>query len=164
MSKVQVKGLAKKYYLGGKKQKEIAQILKITEATVSKWATEGKWKAERDARMNSSKERLEAIKEVISQLTNKRLNVFKEIEEAENNGDKATLFDLKKESAALSQEVAIQTKALERMEKDSRISLATYLEVMDSIFSALNQYDQATYMKTIDFQEAHLSDISLKLG
>jgi len=35
---------------------------------------------------------------------------------------------------------------------------------MDSIFSALNQYDQAVYMKTIDFQEAHLSDISLKLG
>ena len=63
----------------------------------------------------------------------------------------------------MSQEVAIQTKALERLE-DGKLSLSTYLTVMNDIFQALEQTDKDLYHKTLDFQETHLQTISLKLG
>lgn len=74
------------------------------------------------------------------------------------------LLLLRQQSATISQEVAIQTKALERMDSDNKISLSTYLEVMNDIFKNLEHFDKDVYLKTLDFQESHLSTISIKLG
>ena len=50
------------------------------------------------------------------------------------------------------------------MEKDFKISLSTYLEVMEDIFQSLQNWDKDLYIKTLDFQKSHLSTIAQKLG
>lgn len=152
------------YISANKSQKEISEILGVSEQTLSKWAIEDKWKAARDAKLNTARERAEDIKEVISQLTARRLEVFGEIKQAREIEDNNLLLALKKEAASLSQEVASQTKALEKMDKEYRIGLAVYLEVMDDIFKSMAGYDQVLEKTTLDFQEFHLSTISMKLG
>jgi hypothetical protein len=50
------------------------------------------------------------------------------------------------------------------MDSENRISLGIYLEVMNDIFKNLEHFDKDVYLKTLDFQESHLSTISIKLG
>lgn len=150
-----------------KSQKEIAIILKVTEKTVGRWVKEENWKAERNARFNGTKQRTERIKEVISSLTDDHLNVLKQIKEIESKTDKAskeTVAKLRKQSSALSQDIAMQTKALERIDKEYKISLSTYLEVMDDIFEHLREYDKELYLRTLDFQNQHIQHIAQKIG
>lgn len=165
MAKDKEKAAAKVFYLKqGLSNKEIAIKVGVSENTIGKWVSTGKWEQERAARLNSSRERSEAIKEVITSLTKRRIEVFKEIEEAKQSGDNLLEAGLKKESAALSQEVAIHTKALEKMEKEYKISLSVYLEVMEAIFKDMSLYDQKLYMSSLDFQESHILNITQKLG
>jgi predicted transcriptional regulator len=165
MAKDKQRAIAKDYFVSLRKsQKDISQLLGVSEQTLTRWANQDNWKAARDAKLNTSIERAEAIKDVISLITTRRLEVFKEIEDAKKLEDKQQVLILQRESAALSQEVAMQTKALEKMEREHKISLAVYLEVMDDIFKALAAYDSKIHMMTLDFQDSHLSTISLKIG
>jgi hypothetical protein len=50
------------------------------------------------------------------------------------------------------------------LEKENRITLSTYVDVMDQLFEAIKNYDAKIYLKLLDFQEQHLSDISIKLS
>jgi hypothetical protein len=101
---------------------------------------------------------------LVSELTEQRLDINREIKEAKELGDNNLVLALRKQAAAISQEVAIQNKALEKLEKENKIALGTYLEVMNDIFKNLENYDKDIYLKTLDFQESHLSTISIKLG
>ena len=148
----------------GKNQKEIAQVLAVSENTVSKWAKAGNWKQERDARTNAVERRADDIKEVISNLTERRLEIFKEKKIAQQNGDKELVVILNKEAVSIGDEVAKHSKALVLMEKTGKYSLAIYLDVMDKVFKALDQYDNALYLKTLDFQEAHINDMAQLLA
>jgi predicted transcriptional regulator len=147
-----------------KSQREISELLGISEQTISKWQKEDNWKAVRDAKLNTSKNRAEAIKEVISQLTQRRLQIFKDLDEAIEREDDEAIMALKKESAALSQEVAMQAKALDKMEVDAKISIRVYLEVMEDLFESLRSYDPDLFMKTLSFQDSQLLKIANKLG
>lgn len=164
MAKEKEKRIAFDYYTNqGMTAKAISGIINVSEKTIGTWAEKGNWKAVRDAIVNSSKNQGINIKELISELTEQQLQISEEIKEAKATGDKELVSKLRRESASLSQEVAIQTKALERLE-DGKLSLSTYLTVMNDIFQALEQTDKDLYHKTLDFQETHLQTISLKLG
>lgn len=148
----------------GKLQKEIAQVLGISETTISKWAKAKKWKEERTARMNTIEKRAEDIKTVIASITERRLEITQEIIKAKGKNDKKLVAELQVEAVAIGQEVAMYSKALQVMEKNSKPSLATYLEIMDDIFKSMNNYNGKLYMSTLDFQEAHIGSITERLG
>lgn len=165
MAKKKEQEVAKKLYVElYKTQKEIAEDLGVTEKTVGDWVKKFNWKQERDARLNNSTNRAENIKKVIAELTDSTLDTIEKIKVAEFNADKQEVLALKKEATRISQEVAMYSKALEKMEKDFKISLSTYLEVMEDIFQSLQNWDKDLYIKTLDFQKSHLSTIAQKLG
>ena len=165
MAKVKEKRIAFDYYTKDHKTaKEIADMLNLAEKTVGDWVKSGNWKSIRDANINSTHNQTQKIKELISELTDQQLDIAEDIKAAKTSGDKNMVIELRKQSSALSQEVAIQTKALERVDSDNKISLSIYLEVQTDIFKNLEHYDKNLYLKTIDFQESHLSTISIKLG
>lgn len=165
MAKKKEQELAKRYFVDFfKTQKEIAEELGVTEKTVSSWVTKYNWKALRDAKLNNSTNRAENIKKVISELTESTLDVLEQIKVAEFNGDKPEVLRLKKETTRIAQEVGMYQKALEKMEKDFKTSLSTYMEVMEDIFQSLSNYDKELYLQTIDFQRAHIQSIANKLG
>ena len=165
MAKEKEKRIAFDYYTNqGFTAKAISDIIDVSEKTLGDWIEKGKWKAVRDSNMNSSTNRAAKIKELVSELTEQQLEINIEIKAAKAIGDKEQVIALRQQSASISQEVAIQTKALERMDTDNRISLGVYLEVMADIFKNLEHFDKDVYLKTLDFQENHLSTISIKLG
>lgn len=165
MAKKREKEIAKKMYVELlRSQKEIADDLALTEKTVSTWVTKEGWKAERDARINNSTNRAETIKKLIGSLADNALEVQKKILQAEEQGNNAEALLLKKESTRIAQEVGMYQKALEKIEKNFKVNLSTYLEVMDDIFASMQAFDKEAYLKTLDFQRYHLQSISQKLG
>lgn len=165
MAKKKEQELAKKFFVDFfKSQKEIAEDLGVTEKTVGDWVRKYNWKALRDAKLNNSTNRAENIKKVIAELTEHTLEALDKIKIAEAQGNKEEVLALKKETTRIAQEVGMYQKALEKMEKDFKVSLSTYLEVMEDIFEALQNWDKDTYLKTLDFQKAHLQNIAQKLG
>ncbi len=164
MAKQREKRIALDYYTNqGMTAKAISEIIGVSEKTIGDWAKKGNWKSIRDANVNSSKAQAVNIKELISELTEQQLQIAEEVKDAKANGDNNLVSELRKQSSALSQEVAIQTKALERLE-DGKLSLSTYLTVMNDIFQNLETFDKELYHKTLDFQESYLQTISIKLG
>lgn len=165
MAKEKEKRIAFDYYTNqGFTAKAISEIVNVSEKTIGDWVEKGNWKSVRDANMNSSQNRASKIKELISELTEQQLEINIEVKLAKAEGNKRLVIALRQQSASISQEVAIQTKALERMDSDNKISLGVYLEVMTDVFKNLEHYDKNIYLKTLDFQESHLSTISIKLG
>lgn len=170
MAKLKEKEIAKKYFVDHfRSQKEIAEDLGITEKTVSKWVTDGKWKALRDAKINSTENQALNLKSLISELTDKALETLETIKRIEAKGkeasdlEKAELIDLKKESTRISQEVAMYNKTLAQFQTN-KVPLGTYLEVMEDVFKALQNYDKDVFLKTLDFQKSHLQTIAQTLG
>ena len=165
MAKTKEQEVAKKLFVDlFKSQKEIAEDLGITEKTVSSWVQKNYWKELRDAKINNSSNRAENIKKVIGELTELSLDCLQKIRVAENNGNRQEVRLLKKESTRIAQEVGMYQKALEKMDKAFKVSLSTYLEVMEDIFQALQNYDKTLYLKTLDFQKNHLQTTAKNLG
>lgn len=164
MAKDKEKRIAYDYYTKqGLTAKAIADIINVTEKTISQWVAKGNWKSLRDAHINSEENQMSNIKALISELTEQHIDILGQIKEAQHKGDKPQVELLRKQSSYLSQEVAIQTKALERV-SGNKLTLSVYLKVMNDIFQSLEQHDKVLYAKTLDFQETHLQNISLKLG
>lgn len=170
MAKDRERQVAKKYFVEfHKTQKEIAEDLGVTEKTVGKWVSEGNWKAERDARINSSQNQAANLKSLISELTDRALEVLNDIKGIEGKGKNATdvereeLIELKKESTRISQEVAMYNKTLTQFQND-KLPLGLYIEVMEDIFKELQNFDKDIYLKTLDFQRAHIQTVAQKLG
>jgi len=165
MAKEKERELARKMYVDqGKDAREIARMLRITEKTVGAWVAKYKWKSHREALLNSSTERLENIHKVISDITTDRLRLKKQSTDASLSGDLDTVRDINKLIVGLDDAIAKWNKALTSFEKENRISLSQYLEVMDSIFDALKRDHPGLYMDTLDFQQGHIESISMKLG
>lgn len=145
-------------------QKEIADKVGVQEKTVSIWVNENGWKEERHARVNGPRKQVEDLKQVISSLTEQRLSLEEQRKQAIKAKDKELEFDLNKQAVGLADEISKWNKALSHLDKTNKISLETYLHVMDDIFSALQAEDYALHSTTVDFQEKHIQFISKKLG
>lgn len=135
---------------------EISGRLGVSKKSISAWVNENEqsWKRERDARANAQSKSGDNIREIISMLSDKKLQILRDISDAEVTGDKERLLELRKGAASLSNEVAQWNKTLQEMDKKgNRITLAIFLEVMDTIFDQLRNYDIDLYNKSLDFQE-----------
>lgn len=159
---------AKKLYMEGKSQKEIAKLLNVTEKTISRWSNTEKWNSIRAAKSFSNKELAQnKIKELLfySEL---RLDLMKDLEAMralpEEKRDKEEMLDLVKQIAKLADAAAKTDKQGDKFQKENRITLVTYLEVMDSIFKALQTEDEKLHNRTLDFQERHVLEIAKKIG
>lgn len=154
------------YVNDGLSNKEISERLKVSEKSVSKWINdnEGLWKEERRAAVVNSKQQAGNIKEIIRMLAEDKLDILQRIDEAEKEGDKELVMELRKQAASLDNSVNAWGKQMENMNKENRITLSVYLEVMDRVFDAMKIANPHLYYESLDFQEAHIYDVSKLLG
>ena len=154
------------YVNDGLSNKEISERLKVSEKSVSKWINdnEGLWKEERRAAVDNSKQQAGNIKEIIRMLAEDKLDILQRIDEAEKEGDKEMVMELRKQAASLDNSVNAWGKQMENMNKENRITLSVYLEVMDRVFDAMKTANPHLYYESLDFQEAHIYDVSKLLG
>jgi transposase len=150
------------YVEQGKTAKEISQLKGVSEQTISKWVGKFGWRDQRNARISSPSLRVENIRQLINELSEQRLEYGRELKEAEAKGDAKELSSLRKQIAQVDDAVSKWNKTLENVGKESRISLTTYLACMEMIFDSLRAYDEKKFFETIEFQEAHLNEVSLK--
>jgi predicted transcriptional regulator len=162
MAKDKERNLAKELYFQNKDQKEIAVFCKVSEKTVSNWVKKFNWKEQRDARVNGNRKHIAAVKDVIGRLTEERLALFEQIKQADNDNDMELSLSLAKKGANLADEISKYNKTLENLDKQNRISLSVYIEVMDQIFNDINRKHPKLYQELLDFQEQHLSLIASK--
>lgn len=165
MAKIKEKEIAKKFFVElGKSQKECAEAVGVTEKTIGDWVKDGHWKAERAAFINNTDNRAEKFKAVLEDLADRQIMISQQIKDAEANGDFSMAAALKKEAAQVADQVGKFQKALEKLEKDFKVSLGTYLDVMADVFNAMQIYDKELFLKSIDFQKSHAQSIAQKLG
>jgi transposase len=164
MAKHRERSIAKQLFIQGKTHKEIALLVGVQEKTIGDWVKKYGWKEERTARIGSSKKQVQNLKDIISRMAERRLEVFNDLMEAKECKNKDDIERLEKEASKLDDGVSRWNKTLENIDTENRVSLAVYLDVMDDIFKALQNYNIKLFMETIDFQDQHLTTISLKLG
>lgn len=148
----------------GKTQKEAAAILGVTEKTMSDWATAANWREMRKARQSSATTARENMQSLISLLSEKRLNLEYEINDAKDAGDKDLEIRLRKEAAQVSNEMAYHNKAIGELNREKGITLGQYVDTFDDIFSSLRAYSPDLFERTIEFQTMHLRRKSNELG
>lgn len=151
----------------GYDQKVVAEMLHVTEATISKWATtgkEGKWRDLREARQSCKSTDADNVKQLLRVMSQQRLEIEEQILDAQKAGDTKEEVRLRKEARALSDEMSKQNKTLLNLDKENRITLGVFIDVMDEIFNSLRQFDEALWEKTIDFQSNIIRRKTNELG
>lgn len=166
MAKEREKALAKILYVDNNcNKKETAQKVGVTEKTIADWVDKFGWEAEREARNASPLKRLNNIKEIISKLSEEWLEVDRQIKRLEKEkADPEDVAKLRSRMSSIDDAVSKWNKTLEGIEKESRIPLATYLRVMEEVFTDMRTFDQDLFKQTIDFQTHHIEKVSIKLG
>lgn len=160
-----LKAMAYQYVVQqGKTQREVAELLGVSENTLSEWARIGDWRGQRKNRQSAASTARMNIQSIISLLSDKRLKVEYAINEAIDRADKETELRLRKEANQLSADITWQRKNLEGVDKENKMTLGVYVDVFDDIFSALRAFDAELFDKTIDFQTLHLRKKSNELG
>jgi transposase len=176
MAKDREKRIARILYVEqGKTAKETCEIIGVAEKTMGDWVERFNWKQERNARNTSSHEKVINIKAIIALLSEQRLELNNKLKQTEKKQNDAT-DDTKQEDCRTEEKeirkqinqvdaaVANWNKTLGNLEKEYRISLSVYLEVMDDIFNALLHFSPQVHQQTLDFQELHIRTITMKLG
>ncbi|MBV5336897.1 MAG: hypothetical protein J0653_02600 [Deltaproteobacteria bacterium] len=163
MAKEKEKKLAHILYVEqGKDACEISTLVKVSEVTLSKWVREGAWKIERDARNSSPHLSIGNIKKIMGSLGEDRLRLNKELRQAECSSDAESATDIRKQINRVDDAISKWNKALGAMDKESRVSLSSYLWVMEEVFQGLRAFDLDLYMKTLDYQEYHIQQMCVK--
>lgn len=152
------------YIEQGKTAREVAELIGVAEKTIGEWVAKYGWKEERSARQVSPQKRADNIKQIITNLSEDRLRLDRQIKLFEANNKLEELPALREEVSRIDDAVSKWNKTLENVEKESRVSLATYLNVMDEVFSAMRLHDPKLFMSTVEFQEQHIHKISISLG
>ena len=167
MAKTRERKIAYEMYVNqNKTAKETARLVGVAEKTMSDWvnANNERWKKEREARNMAPSKRTGNIEQIISDLANKRIELGRQLTNAEADGDTEKATETRKEISKIDDAVSKWNKTLRDINKENKVSLAVYLEVMQSIFDALQSQNTKLFMQTLEFQEQHIHDISLKLG
>jgi len=145
-------------------QKEVSEILQVSEATISKWSQLGHWREDREARQQCYSTDADNTKKIIRLLSEKRLSLELEIKENEKTGDKEAELKLREEARGLSDEISKHNKTLLTLDKENRVTLGVYIDVMDDIFNALRLYDEGLFINCLDFQALHARKKTIELG
>lgn len=161
-----------------KTAKDIAGRLGRTEKTIGNWVKKFGWKEQRDAKLNSFNAQRQRINEILSEYAEQTLYYIKETKTLKEKLRKAMADNKEKaikkyreqineyntELARIDDGASKWRKQLADLDKENRISLSTYLEVMDDVFENMRAFNESLYNRSIEFQENHLQTISLKLG
>ena len=140
----------------------IAELLGVSRQSISAWIKKGNWNTEIEARELSARKRDSNREKVLSDLAADRIGLRTKIQEEERRKepDLKLIRELRQAIAQTDDAISKWSKAKERADKEDRIRLDVYLEVMDSIFSAMRLHDFDLYQSTLDFQEKHVNEIS----
>lgn len=150
----------------GYDQKVVAEMLHITEATISKWATtgkEGKWKDLREGRQQCLSTDSDNVRKLLRIMSQQRLTLEELILDAQKAGEAKEEIRLRQEARALSDEMSKQNKTLLTLDK-SNYTLGTFIDIMDEIFNSMRQFDEALWEKTIEFQSNIIRRKTNELG
>jgi transposase len=163
MAKDSEKKVARILYVEqGKTAKEISALINVSEVTISKWVNGSAWKTERTARNVSTTSRIANIRDIINSLSETRIEQIRHLKEAEANADAKECDELRNQIAQTDDAVSKWNKTLMTLDKENSISLSTYIQVMQQIFAAMQQFDAKMFLSTVDFQDVHLNDISTR--
>ncbi|MBN2814970.1 MAG: helix-turn-helix domain-containing protein [Bacteroidales bacterium] len=165
MAKERERRLAHILYVEQKKTaKEVAEMVGVSEKTLSDWVTKFNWKTERSARNTSPSQRIANLENIIAGIAEERIELTRQLAQVELTAAREEVEEIRKQISKLDDAVSKWNKTLRDINKEARIPLATYLEVMQTIFDALQAYDPKLYMQTLNFQEHHVHTVSLKMG
>jgi transposase len=128
-------------------QSETAELLEISEKTLSGWASKGDWRGMRKARQSAISTANNNLRCIISLLSEQRLAIEHEIHEAQHTGDKDAELELRKKANNISDDVSKLNKALKDNDKSNGITLGLYIDVMDDIFNNMRTYSKDVCMK-----------------
>jgi len=150
----------------GYDQKIVAEMLHVTEATLSKWATtgkEGKWKDLREGRQQCMSTDSDNVRKLLRIMSQQRLTLEGLILDAQKSGEAKEEIRLRQEARALSDEMSKQNKTLLTLDK-SNYTLGVFIDVMDEIFNSMRQHDEQLWEKTIEFQSTLIRRKTNELG
>lgn len=150
----------------GKSQKDIANMLGVSEKTISRWVTDEKWNSERTARQMATKNikingrlAISNLSQILIELQEQRADEF-----SKPMPDKQKIEALDAAIIKYTHGIAQAASQVGKILEDSKITLAVYLQVMDEIFNSLLAEDSKLHTLTLDFQERHVQFICKKLG
>ena len=158
------------YVEQGKTAKEVADLVGVSEKTMSGvngWVNRYAWKAARTANFTDKDKRVDNIKEIIDSIALDKIELQLQLnklikENSKENSEE--INQIRVNLARLDDGASKWTKTLKTIDKDSQITLSVYLLIMTRVFKALQQFDSKLHLKTIDFQEQHVNQISLEIG
>lgn len=161
MAKEKERQVARKLFIElNRSQKDIALDLGVTEKTVSNWVNEGGWKAERTALVNNAGNRAEKFKAVLEDFADEQLMISQKIKDAESEGNFTEAAVLRKIATSIADQVGKYQKALEKLDKDSKVLLSTKLEVVEHLFQTMQEFDKDLFLKSLDFQRFYIQSIA----
>lgn len=155
--------IAHHYYVEkGYTAKQVAEMLDITQKTAGEWVKRYAWREEKEAREISATNRNKNRDEVLSDLATDRMKIRENIlqEEAKEKPDRELTREWRKQISQIDDAVSKWNKAKITAEKNERVPLDVYLQVMDTIFDSLRLFSLELYTQTLDFQEQHVYNIS----
>lgn len=152
MAKLREQKLAEDLYIKGKKtNKEIAELVGVSEKTIGDWVEKFKWKDRRNAQLASTNNGITNLKALVDLYAQKLIDL-------ENNEE----GDIK-ERARLTDALSKANKTLESFEKDNKIPYATYINVMELVMTdMLLKVPEKHHLAILDFFENHTNDLALK--
>jgi len=119
--------------------------------------SKGNWKKARTIHIVSQESKLGNLQVIVHQLADDRIELQKQLKENLTDEQKQ---EIREQLAVMDKSLSDKIKDIEKTKKDGIVSLGTYLNVMKNIFNALQRYNPALYIETIDFQEFHLNEQS----
>jgi len=156
-------------------QSQTAEMLGISEKTISDWARAGGWRELRKARQSAVSTANNNLKNIISLLSEQRLRIEQEIHDAQRADDKDLELKLRKEASVISDDISKINKSLKDNEKSNGITLGLYIDIMDNIFNNMRAADLKIrcpkcgteinlFDETLEFQAMLIQKKTIELG
>lgn len=164
MAKDKERKQAKAMYMQGKTNLEIARIVKVQPKTISEWDKKYKWKAEREARVNSTDQEKSNLRTILADITEKKLENMRAIESARSAKDQDKLDELYGKQRAIADEYSKWNKRLQQIESNDSVPLTTYIKVLEEFLKDVQKHKPELFVKIADFQEEHLQRVIFKMG
>jgi len=150
----------------GKSLDETAELLSVSKVSLSNWGNESEptWIDQRKARQQCFTTDSANTRNIIRLLSERRLELETEIIKARRSGDKAEELNLREEARGISDEISKHNKTLLNLDKENRVTLGVYIDVMEGIFNDLRTFNEDLFLKTVDFQSQHIRKKMIELG
>jgi hypothetical protein len=134
--------------------KEIAARLKVSEHTVGKWADVGDWKALRLAKQSSTDVLVKNYNELLGLLIEKRLKFErKTVKTDEEKAEHTSTID----------EISKIAAAIDRIQKDGKLSLRTHIHCLEKFMKELQLKDVKLFQQVCPIQIQYLDQLAEEL-